>query len=115
MLPGYRPHAPQHVADLLRGIVEKFRDHLDGAQRGDHGGDDAKIDHEPADPLGRGKAPPLPLEGGAQALNAFFTCTVRDRKSTRLNSSHRCISYAVFCLKKKNKTHHSITQTTRLT
>src|SRR5437879_8693270 len=27
-----------------------------------------------------------------------------DRKSTRLNSSHRCISYAVFCLKKKNKT-----------
>src|SRR5437879_10362713 len=24
-----------------------------------------------------------------------------DRKSTRLNSSHRCISYAVFCLKKK--------------
>src|SRR5437764_1562169 len=29
---------------------------------------------------------------------------VEDRKSTRLNSSHRCISYAVFCLKKK-KTH----------
>src|SRR5437764_11375887 len=26
-----------------------------------------------------------------------------DRKSTRLNSSHRCISYAVFCLKKNNK------------
>src|SRR5437763_5517729 len=27
-----------------------------------------------------------------------------DRKSTRLNSSHRCISYAVFCLKKKKRT-----------
>src|SRR5437867_9725946 len=27
----------------------------------------------------------------------------QDRKSTRLNSSHRTISYAVFCLKKKNK------------
>src|SRR2546422_1623528 len=27
-----------------------------------------------------------------------------DRKSTRLNSSHGYISYAVFCLKKKNKT-----------
>src|SRR5258708_15430106 len=26
-----------------------------------------------------------------------------DRKSTRLNSSHQIISYAVFCLKKKNK------------
>src|SRR5437879_10924462 len=29
-----------------------------------------------------------------------------DRKSTRLNSSHRCISYAVFCLKKKKKKKH---------
>src|SRR5207248_5199872 len=29
--------------------------------------------------------------------------TILDRKSTRLNSSHRTISYAVFCLKKKNK------------
>src|SRR5438034_2789423 len=29
---------------------------------------------------------------------------VQDRKSTRLNSSHTVISYAVFCLKKKNKT-----------
>src|SRR5438034_3808575 len=28
-------------------------------------------------------------------------CTARDRKSTRLNSSHTVISYAVFCLKKK--------------
>src|SRR5256885_9955532 len=34
----------------------------------------------------------------------------RDRKSTRLNSSHLVISYAVFCLKKKNetKTHYII-------
>src|SRR5437763_1298000 len=30
-----------------------------------------------------------------------------DRKSTRLNSSHRCISYAVFCLKSKNNELHS--------
>src|SRR3954466_13936121 len=29
--------------------------------------------------------------------------TCADRKSTRLNSSHTIISYAVFCLKKKNK------------
>src|SRR5437762_7054602 len=33
-----------------------------------------------------------------------------DRKSTRLNSSHRCISYAVFCLKKKKKKKNTITQ-----
>src|SRR5256885_9864673 len=31
--------------------------------------------------------------------------TVRDRKSTRLNSSHLVISYAVFCLKKKIEPH----------
>src|SRR5438034_10372964 len=30
----------------------------------------------------------------------------RDRKSTRLNSSHTVISYAVFCLKKKNKNNY---------
>src|SRR5438067_3459363 len=34
------------------------------------------------------------------------TKTLGDRKSTRLNSSHVSISYAVFCLKKKNKEHH---------
>src|ERR1017187_4483717 len=30
---------------------------------------------------------------------------ILDRKSTRLNSSHRCTSYAVFCLKKNTNTH----------
>src|SRR5207244_12654552 len=30
-------------------------------------------------------------------------CPARDRKSTRLNSSHQIISYAVFCLKKKTE------------
>jgi len=34
-----------------------------------------------------------------------------DRKSTRLNSSHRCISYAVFCLKKKKTTQQNKQQT----
>src|SRR3712207_7957548 len=34
-----------------------------------------------------------------------FCAPFRDRKSTRLNSSHANISYAVFCLKKKKKTH----------
>src|SRR2546421_9499226 len=35
------------------------------------------------------------------------TCKARDRKSTRLNSSHDQISYAVFCLKKKKKTRYA--------
>src|SRR3712207_8780012 len=34
----------------------------------------------------------------------LFQMQTLDRKSTRLNSSHANISYAVFCLKKKNKT-----------
>src|SRR5437588_5965772 len=36
----------------------------------------------------------------------------RDRKSTRLNSSHTVISYAVFCLKKKNKKEQTKYKTT---
>src|SRR5258708_28086582 len=36
---------------------------------------------------------------------------VGDRKSTRLNSSHQIISYAVFCLKKKKKTRLNISLT----
>src|SRR2546429_5692544 len=38
---------------------------------------------------------------------------MRDRKSTRLNSSHGYISYAVFCLKKKKFTIGSTSRTTR--
>src|SRR5947208_16874212 len=45
--------------------------------------------HRPAGPRpGGGRRPPAGVGG-------------RDRKSTRLNSSHQIISYAVFCLKKK--------------
>src|SRR5437763_16973988 len=43
-----------------------------------------------------------PLQGFlAAAHSAAPSVPSADRKSTRLNSSHRCISYAVFCLKKK--------------
>src|SRR3712207_8792315 len=41
------------------------------------------------------------LQPGAEDLDGLQA----DRKSTRLNSSHANISYAVFCLKKKKKTH----------
>src|SRR5256885_7049370 len=48
------------------------------------------------------------------ALLIWATLQTADRKSTRLNSSHLVISYAVFCLKKKKKTSvpaHSIEYT----
>src|SRR5687768_18197617 len=55
--------------------------------------------------------PPSTLENpGPQTVNLFrigdgnVEAQDLDRKSTRLNSSHGYISYAVFCLKKKNKT-----------
>src|SRR5437763_12809925 len=63
--------------------------------------------------MNRGQSNPGQL--AEQTLHALNTTTgnswscstreafVRDRKSTRLNSSHRCISYAVFCLKKKKQ------------
>src|SRR5437763_13920915 len=46
-----------------------------------------------------------PRRGWAGPARAGWRARGRagDRKSTRLNSSHRCISYAVFCLKKKKK------------
>src|SRR3989449_5875630 len=62
-----------------------------------------------------------PLPGFLDATRNYFDATVEsldfaspaaaptiDRKSTRLNSSHGYISYAVFCLKKKKTTHHTM-------
>src|SRR5438270_10651576 len=52
----------------------------------------------------------MPLSPSSEVLSPV----VSDRKSTRLNSSHSQISYAVFCLKKKNNkyTYTDITNTT---
>src|SRR3712207_8774506 len=66
------------------------RDHLEGTLRAAAPGKDHGRRHpRPREPRLRVRRGPLP-EGG-------------DRKSTRLNSSHANISYAVFCLKKKKK------------
>src|SRR5688572_31277887 len=64
----------------------------------------------------------LPLQGGvritatqmAQAI-AFVLRERGDRKSTRLNSSHSQISYAVFCLKKKKQLPFSFDDETQTT
>src|SRR5258708_24332036 len=50
-----------------------------------------------------------------QYIDHQLSRTRRDRKSTRLNSSHQIISYAVFCLKKKNITSLSSQNTSQLT
>src|SRR3712207_7488293 len=72
---------------VLQGAAEG--DAVTGARRqrrvrGGHAGGDGR----------RGRRPPARGGGAGQ-----------DRKSTRLNSSHANISYAVFCLKKKRRNH----------
>src|SRR3712207_7513449 len=47
-----------------------------------------------------GRAQPRHGPAGAQAVEGVAPVRPQDRKSTRLNSSHANISYAVFCLKK---------------
>src|SRR5207245_670973 len=55
------------------------------------------LDRETGNELQRGD------NGGHCSERFLVTVAVEDRKSTRLNSSHGSISYAVFCLKKKNR------------
>src|SRR2546422_6346681 len=77
-----------------------FRSHPDRPQRrGGLGGGECPDHH--LDQGGHGG------HGQARVLHGQLRHRLadhRDRKSTRLNSSHRYISYAVFCFKKKKKT-----------
>src|SRR5262245_64151640 len=60
--------------------------------------------------LFRSPLPQNPLQAADRlAVEARVAAHHGDRKSTRLNSSHLGISYAVFCLKKKNTSHTQIT------
>src|SRR5256885_8530910 len=56
------------------------------------------------------KAAIIRLPSGLNAMPSISLppTPMRDRKSTRLNSSHLVISYAVFCLKKKNDAKHTM-------
>src|SRR5256885_10837895 len=78
----------QHAGELrVHGVVARDLAHHGGGE----GGLGRVVDQ------GRRGAPEMDL--GPAAMG--------DRKSTRLNSSHLVISYAVFCLKKKNKNQHN--------
>src|SRR5256885_8843116 len=56
----------------------------------------------------RGSTPSRRGRAKSSATSSASACSASDRKSTRLNSSHLVISYAVFCLKKKKKNTHLI-------
>src|SRR5699024_12569703 len=74
---GLRSFPTRRSSDLDVGHGARLRVTADGGRRMDSGGD---------------------VEG--------VEIGIGDRKSTRLNSSHVSISYAVFCLKKKKKSHN---------
>src|SRR5439155_22311877 len=85
---------------LFRSMIEALRDAVGPDERHLHG------------PFRERRYPQILLERHvARELQALpdrpaMDHTQRDRKSTRLNSSHVAISYAVFCLKKKNNRDH---------
>src|SRR5437773_11575220 len=60
--------------------------------------------------LFRSREPQPPGGAASHSAAPLDRSGPRDRKSTRLNSSHITISYAVFCLKKKNKNHTNKTK-----
>src|SRR5690554_7151413 len=74
-----------------------FRSRGRGAPRGGDGGPPGRR----AEPPDGGAQSPPPRGGGTSDPAGGPGSEVPDRKSTRLNSSHVRISYAVFCLKKK--------------
>src|SRR5256885_3509312 len=73
-------------------------------RRPGHGADGA---HRAVAPAGVGGFPDGPSPGACAGKAQPPDGTHGDRKSTRLNSSHLVISYAVFCLKKKKKREHA--------
>src|SRR3712207_8878164 len=66
------------------------------------GGGDVMPRHPWVRGLGEGAAPAFQVVEVLETQDAVAV-VVQDRKSTRLNSSHANISYAVFCLKKKKQ------------
>src|SRR5256886_10682480 len=78
-----------------------FRSHIMVHERDSLGDRQAVVAHRHECPAPAGHAHD---HAPARGRDAPDILRVEDRKSTRLNSSHSQISYAVFCLKKKKKT-----------
>src|SRR5258708_15063480 len=83
---------------LFRSVISRLADSQDGAAHEQLRKASGEAREE------RGEAP----DGDADRDHGLADATI-DRKSTRLNSSHQIISYAVFCLTKKKNTQLSAT------
>src|SRR2546430_7041053 len=83
---------------LFRSVLVQCQNHLAyGPRERERSGRGANSESHSA-PKGR-------LE--VRHVDFLNRCVIQDRKSTRLNSSHSQISYAVFCLKKKKTTSYT--------
>src|SRR3712207_6799845 len=93
----------QRIAERLEDLVEELEEPVralkPGIERVGRVLDDPIVDTVP-DTLRRIQEDLVPLIHGLRVAQSRVGSV--DRKSTRLNSSHANISYAVFCLKKKN-------------
>src|SRR3712207_8619470 len=75
-----------------------------GPRSGDHRGSRLRVGRARPPRREAGVGAPAPLHRRGRVTRPAAV----DRKSTRLNSSHANISYAVFCLKKKTKTNTTL-------
>src|SRR3989449_216389 len=98
------PQRAGRAGDLVRGFPLYAQAHEEGC----HLGRRRLAAHDDAEHLRREALAQRPAIG--EERKRFLKRRGRDRKSTRLNSSHGYISYAVFCLKKK-KTNTTIITT----
>src|SRR5437762_8470564 len=95
-IPHVAPKFKLHRQDKFYAIGSCFARGLENSLVGH------KITVESAAPQFARLQPARPGVSPLGFTNKYNTYSIlKDRKSTRLNSSHRCISYAVFCLKKK--------------
>src|SRR3989344_1216432 len=82
----------------LKGIPAEIKIEL--SINGEHGGFNFHTSHSIKTPLQAGPYHPSRPWGDDASYALHMAVRMRDRKSTRLNSSHMSTSYAVFCLKK---------------
>src|SRR5437762_4878517 len=82
----------------VRSVTSEFRGNIAASLKGGAGDRDRRSSIHIKNSDKNREGEPYRFHSGNFWLPEFL---VKDRKSTRLNSSHRCISYAVFCLKKK--------------
>src|SRR5688572_18815639 len=98
------PNDVRTVADSLADMITEFNQQINGTEIGPVGAVvGATIENDLLPTLDR-LPQSLILAPGIGHQGATFEDLRRDRKSTRLNSSHSQISYAVFCLKNKKIT-----------